>query len=651
MPYPEETAIPNKQNAVPFTDPQTQLSADEVNEINDKINKNALFYGIHANIGALTTAHPSPKIGGYAFLQDGTIYRSTTGTWITNSQASQNNKSVITRILINSPLTNTNEVAVIADQINKLAGFTIADDEIGVFYTYQGSLEKGIYRIDFEITSGKGDYGLTGLVLNQNNIIKTGSKFIKNDIINGFYQLGDIGSDVIDDYINNNGPFGISGDRFFSATISGQQKVYLYTGNAGIIGGGNTQTAANDFIDIYNTSYNAFLINIRDAGFATEAYVDQAELDANSYTDNRLSVLRYNELKGDFDVTNNLPDLEDESGVLNHEYRVVNAGPTGANKDFGGGNVLFIKDDDVIIFNGTNWIKKVDNNQIQEGLNLIPPNSNLPVKSSVLNDRMSRIFDSSGYRITNVNVSGVSFSSNVTTGTIYFYAVNTDRYLLVDLNILDLNSRNIFLSKNKIYNISTAATTNLSANDIIGNIENQATFTSNPINSLPGISSNFTIFPINQTFRQSFSGEEIMNVSIDLIADLNGLTTQTYIFEDRVFTANELIELVPAPGDNKLILPTSFSASINLSQGFSSTAIFNLLLNDFVLGQVTLPTTTTIPFFVQDILNELTGDDGSDSNSSNKNVINKALQVRSLAGLSGGLGTIKFYLTYKIVEI
>ncbi|WP_109852798.1 hypothetical protein [Aquimarina sp. AU58] len=279
MPFPEVISIPQKSNAVAFTDPITQFSADELNQIVEKHNKNALFHGVHPNYNALIVAHPNPKIGASALLIDGTEYRSTTGVWITKDIATeQDNKTIQNRMILVNPLTNINEYAVIADQINNLPNFVVQEDETALFYIYQGSIEKGIYRIDYEIVKGKGTYGQSGTALQAQDINKTALKFIKKDAINGFQDLGDIGVQTIEDYINANGPYGIQGDRFFQATISGIENVYLYTGNAGVIGTGNTQTIATDYNDIYTTSINAVLINIREIGvFASTNYVDQGD--------------------------------------------------------------------------------------------------------------------------------------------------------------------------------------------------------------------------------------------------------------------------------------------------------------------------------------------------------------------------------------
>lgn len=72
MPYPKKVNIPTKQNANPITDISKQVAADEINQIAQAINENALFHGLHATFEALENAHTTPPLGAWAFLADGT---------------------------------------------------------------------------------------------------------------------------------------------------------------------------------------------------------------------------------------------------------------------------------------------------------------------------------------------------------------------------------------------------------------------------------------------------------------------------------------------------------------------------------------------------------------------------------------------------
>lgn len=295
MAYPEEIKnFPHKENAVPFINPTTQLSADEVNYMVDIVNKNALFYGVHPNIGALEKAHPSPKIGGRALLQDGTEYKSVSGKWITKKvEIDQNNKVTPRFIDTGSPKLNVNEHEVMADKINALNTFVVKPDELCQFYTYQGSREKGLYRVDYELLLGKGIYGNTRKVIKANHICKKSCTYLAADERNNVVVIKDSGSLTISQYINQNGPFGIQGDHFFKVETPTVEKVYLYRGTATVIGVGNTQTVMSDFIEIYKNSAAAILINITSIyGLATTNYVDQAETNANIYTDTLFKKLK-----------------------------------------------------------------------------------------------------------------------------------------------------------------------------------------------------------------------------------------------------------------------------------------------------------------------------------------------------------------------
>lgn len=87
MAYPEKITYPAKQNARAVTDPNTQLSAQEVNEIKDKLNKNALFHDVHDNLSALQAAFPNPPKGAFAYLIDGSCYRCVNIGWVTKEGA------------------------------------------------------------------------------------------------------------------------------------------------------------------------------------------------------------------------------------------------------------------------------------------------------------------------------------------------------------------------------------------------------------------------------------------------------------------------------------------------------------------------------------------------------------------------------------
>ena len=84
MAFPEKISFPDKINRRPVTDPDGQFSANEANEIRDKINKNALFYDVHDDLAALQNKFPNPPVGAFAYLRDGSCYRCVNLGWTTD---------------------------------------------------------------------------------------------------------------------------------------------------------------------------------------------------------------------------------------------------------------------------------------------------------------------------------------------------------------------------------------------------------------------------------------------------------------------------------------------------------------------------------------------------------------------------------------
>lgn len=84
MAYPEKISFPDKENLRPLTDPDGQVSAQEINAIRDKINKNALFYDVHDDLAALQAKFANPPVGAFAYLKDGSCYRCVSLGWTTD---------------------------------------------------------------------------------------------------------------------------------------------------------------------------------------------------------------------------------------------------------------------------------------------------------------------------------------------------------------------------------------------------------------------------------------------------------------------------------------------------------------------------------------------------------------------------------------
>jgi len=81
MAYPEKLTFAPKYNLRPIIEPNGQFSAENANEVFEKVNKNALFHDTHANLSALQLAFPNPPVGAFAYLLDGSHYHCVSVGW------------------------------------------------------------------------------------------------------------------------------------------------------------------------------------------------------------------------------------------------------------------------------------------------------------------------------------------------------------------------------------------------------------------------------------------------------------------------------------------------------------------------------------------------------------------------------------------
>lgn len=82
MAFPEKITYNDKYNLRPIVEPDGQFSAENANELKNKLNKNALFYDVHDNLAALQAAFPNPPKGAFAYLIDGSHYRCVNIGWV-----------------------------------------------------------------------------------------------------------------------------------------------------------------------------------------------------------------------------------------------------------------------------------------------------------------------------------------------------------------------------------------------------------------------------------------------------------------------------------------------------------------------------------------------------------------------------------------
>jgi len=81
MAYPEKLTFAPKYNLRPIIEPNGQFSAENANEVFEKVNKNALFHDVHADLSTLQTVHPNPPVGAFAYLLDGSHYKCVSVGW------------------------------------------------------------------------------------------------------------------------------------------------------------------------------------------------------------------------------------------------------------------------------------------------------------------------------------------------------------------------------------------------------------------------------------------------------------------------------------------------------------------------------------------------------------------------------------------
>lgn len=107
----------------------------------------------------------------------------------------------------------------------------------------------------WEFKPGKGNYGVNGTPITSADIEYT--SFVTN-YQNNLINLGEIGTDPIEVFVNDSGPYGINSASLnvFKTLRQGNPVNYIYIGNSNNIGNGQTQTIAEDYIDVNATPVN-----------------------------------------------------------------------------------------------------------------------------------------------------------------------------------------------------------------------------------------------------------------------------------------------------------------------------------------------------------------------------------------------------------
>lgn len=153
-------------------------------------------------------------------------------------------------------------------------------------------------------------------------------------------------------------------------------------------------------------------------------------------------------------------------------------------------------------------------------------------------------------------------------------------------------------------------------------------------------------FPIGEENKFDHQVDYYFNFSRKIVEDPY-IKTITKEFTNLSLLAIDITELLPAPGTGKTFDLLSFSASQNLSTPYAQNPVFSIKVGQASAGIMQLELVENGVFYRKGSLSTLEGGDGNIADD----IINKALTFQANTDLNGGLGKIKFYITYKIIEI
>lgn len=156
------------------------------------------------------------------------------------------------RVQVN-PVTISDWTQPISPQIQQYIndhGLAVPKDVVKILVLYKASPNGSYSSYYYLWTAGEGLYGTAvGNTIN-------GFPWFLISIVSGVsqtqYDLGEIGATPIEDAVNNSGPYQVSTSEptLFITMRSGEEHVYLYVGTDSIIGIGEAQTTASDFVDL-----------------------------------------------------------------------------------------------------------------------------------------------------------------------------------------------------------------------------------------------------------------------------------------------------------------------------------------------------------------------------------------------------------------
>ena len=136
--------------------------------------------------------------------------------------------------------------------INAGALFTLQANRLGIvsFIEWKGEpFNSDFIKSSFLLKSGARDYGVGSPAIIPDDLFELPTKevSVSSDFL---FDLGNIGTSTIEDYVNANGTYSINGLAVFEAIQDGDDKAWLFTGGNGNWGFGATPVTASMFVDL-----------------------------------------------------------------------------------------------------------------------------------------------------------------------------------------------------------------------------------------------------------------------------------------------------------------------------------------------------------------------------------------------------------------
>lgn len=143
-------------------------------------------------------------------------------------------------------------LAQAAASVNTGASFTLQANRLGIvsFIEWKGEpFNSPFIKRSFLLKSGARSYGVGSSAIIPDDLFELPIKEVSVES-NFLFNLGDIGTSTVEDYVNANGTYAIEGLAVFEAIQNSVQKAWLFTGGNGNWGFGATPVTTSMFVDL-----------------------------------------------------------------------------------------------------------------------------------------------------------------------------------------------------------------------------------------------------------------------------------------------------------------------------------------------------------------------------------------------------------------